>query len=327
MDSKTRRRIRFALGLLLSTAGLVLAVTGVDWAALGEALRHVRLGWLLAAVAVEMFSIWVNAIRWRWLFWPHCRPPIGRLFGILNVAQLANTVLPGRLGLAVRALLVGDGGQVNRATALTTLAVEKALEGVTLLTVGIVLSLVLDLPGWLRVSAALSGCLVLGLLLILGIGLRWRDPLLVWMSGRTSGWLLTIVQSLLNGLDSLRSVRVGCRLWIWSWGYWVAVATATGLVVQAVGLEVSVAAILTLLFVLQIGVRLPSSPGSVGVFEYLGIASLSIFGIDKTSALGAMLVLHMVFYLPPSLVGVGYLLWTSTGLGQLRRAALALQER
>ena len=37
-------------------------------------------------------------------------------------------------------------------------------------------------------------------------------------------------------------------------------------------------------------------------------------------------VLHLVFYLPPSLVGVGYLIWTSTGLGQLRRAALTFQE-
>ena len=342
MDSKARRRVQFVLGVLLSATGLVLALRGVNWLAFGELVRQVRLGWLLAAIVIEMCTLWLNAIRWRWLFWPHAQPGVGRLFGILNAAQLANTVLPGHLGLPLRVLLVGQGGQVSRATALTTLAVEKALEGVTLFIVGIVLCLVLDLPDWLRLSAALSGCLLLGLLLIVGSGLRWRERFLGWMSGWASceapppsgGGLsrarirfFHFTQSLFDGLDSLRSLPVVWRLWILSWLYWAAVAAVTGSVMHSVGLEVTLPVILVLLFVLQIGLRLPSSPGSVGVFEYLGIVSLSIFGIDKTSALGAMLLLHLVFSLPPSLVGVGYLIWTSTGIGQLRGAALMLEEQ
>jgi len=35
------------------------------------------------------------------------------LFGILNVAQLANTVLPGHLGLPLRALLVDERGRTE----------------------------------------------------------------------------------------------------------------------------------------------------------------------------------------------------------------------
>ena len=108
--------------------------------------------------------------------------------------------------------------------------------------------------------------------------------------------------------------------------YWALVVAVIALGIRAVGLKLPPAGILLLLFMLQLGVRLPSSPGNLGVFEFLGVLSLSIFGVDKTSALGAMLVLHLVFYLPSSLVGVGYLLWTSTGLGQLRRAAMMLQE-
>jgi uncharacterized membrane protein YbhN (UPF0104 family) len=200
------------------------------------------------------------------------------------------------------------------------------LEGITMLPIGIVLFLVLDLPDWLRISVILSAGLLLGLALIIGCGLRWRETFLDWLSKWTTGWLLRVTQALLDGLDSLRSFRVGWRLWGLSVVYWAAVMAVIGLVMRAVGLHVPPIALLAMLFVLQIGVRVPSLPGSIGVFEYLGVVTLSAFGVDKTSALGAMLVLHMVIYLPPSLVGVGYLMWTSTGLGQLRRAALPFQE-
>jgi uncharacterized protein (TIRG00374 family) len=326
IDSRVWRGTRFILGLLLSAAGLFLALRGIDWQALGPILRQVRWGWLLVAVAVEMLTLWISAVRWRWLFWPHYRPQTRRLFCILGVAQLANTVLPGHLGLPLRALLVGEGGKVNRATALTTLAVEKVLEGITLLPIGIVLFLVLDLPDWLRISAILSAGLLFGLVLSVGCGLRWKEALLGWLSTWTTGWLLRVTRALLDGLDSLRSLQVGRRLWGWSVVYWVAVTAVIGLVMRAVGLHIPPIALAALLFVLQIGVRLPSSPGSIGVFEYLGVSTLSLFGVDKTIALGAVLLLHVVFYLPPSLLGVGTLMWTSTGLGQLRRAALSFQE-
>jgi uncharacterized membrane protein YbhN (UPF0104 family) len=189
-----------------------------------------------------------------------------------------------------------------------------------------VLFLVLDLPDWLRLPAILSVGLLLALSLVVGGGLRWREPFLDRLSRWTTGWPLRVSEALLDGLDVLRSYQAVWRLLGLSLVYWVAVMAVIGLVMQAIGLSLPFVSLLLLLFVLQIGVRLPSSPGSIGVFEYLGVVTLSVFGVDKTAALGAMLVLHVVFFLPPSLLGVGYLMWTSTGLGQLRRAVLSYQE-
>jgi uncharacterized membrane protein YbhN (UPF0104 family) len=321
-----RSKIRVLLGVILSAAGLFLAVRGVDWPALAAELRGVHLGWLGAAVAAELLTLGINAVRWRWLFWPHYRPGVGRLFGILNVAQLANAVLPGRLGLAFRILLVGEGGQVNRATALTTLATEKTLEGVTLLPVGVLLFLVLDLPDWLRLSALLSGGLILGLIVVMGCGIRWREPFLAWLSGWATSRLTAVAGALFDGLEPLSSLRIGWRAWVLSLAYWAVAVVVIGTAMRAVGVHLSLIANLTLLFVLQVGGRLPSSPGNIGVFHYLGVVSLSFFGIERAPALGAMLVLHMIVYLPASVAGAAYLLWTSTGFGQLRRAALALHE-
>jgi uncharacterized protein (TIRG00374 family) len=303
-----------------SAAGLTLVLRGIDWPALGGALGRAHPGWLLAAVLAELLSVLVNAVRWRCLYGSHAHPPVGRLFGILTAAQLGNSVLPGRPGLLVRAGLAGGDG-VSRATTVTTLAVEKVLEGATLLFLGAVLLLVLDLPpGW-RSSALVVALGLLGMLALMAGGLRWRDQWLRLAARFGGDRLQGLIGELLDGLDGLRSARGGWHLWLWSWIYWAAVAAVNGLVVRAMGLSVSPLAALVLLVVLQVGVRLPSSPGNIGVFEYLGAISLAFLGVDKSSAVGTTLLLHLVQYVPPSVLGAGYLFWTGTGLG------LKVQER
>jgi len=312
MNLKLGRWLRPALGFLLSAAGLFLVLREVDWPLLGETLGQVKLGWLLAAGVFEMLAVWVNAIRWRYLFWPHHQPAAGRLFAVLNVAQLVNTVLPGRLGLPLRAFLLGDSGSM-RVTTLATLAVEKVLEGVTLLPVAM---LVLT-------SAAISGIVLLGLLLGLAGSMRWKGIILAWSSRAAGGRWVGLLRALLDGLDALRSTQVGWQLWGWSWVYWALVAAVNWLTMQALGVDLPPLASLVLLFVLQIGVRIPSLPAGIGVFDYLTWVSLALFGVGETAAFGLALLLRLVFYLLPSLVGVGALLWMSVDLGRLRQTLAA----
>jgi uncharacterized protein (TIRG00374 family) len=310
MDGR-RKTIQLLVGLLLSGIALVLVIQGLDWGVLSDTIRQVRLGWLVAAVAVEMLSLLVNAVRWRWLYWPHHRPSTGRLFWILNVAQLANTVLPGRLGLLVRTVMPGGESGTSRATTVTALAVEKLIEGLTLLPLGVLLSLSLDLPAWLRISAIYTGGMLLALLLLLGAGLRWRDRIEDRIARHWGGRPASLVGRLLDGLDALRSARAGGRIWVWSLVYWGLLAVINFLVIQAVGLSLPGLASLALLFVLQIGVRVPSSPGNVGVFDYLGVVTLALFGVERSTALAVTLLLHLVTYIPPSLVGAAYLWWAN----------------
>jgi glycosyltransferase 2 family protein len=61
-----------------------------------------------------------------------------------------------------------------------------------------------------------------------------------------------------------------------------------------------------LIIVLYLGAIAPSSPGKVGIFEYLCIISLALFGVDKTPALAYAVVLHLISYGPPALLGAYY---------------------
>jgi hypothetical protein len=59
--------------------------------------------------------------------------------------------------------------------------------------------------------------------------------------------------------------------------------------------------------VLQVGVRVPALPASIGVFHYAAVLVLTSFGVSESAALGYAVVLHGLIFLVPSLMAVGYL--------------------
>jgi len=80
------------------------------------------------------------------------------------------------------------------------------------------------------------------------------------------------------------------------------------------------------LVVLQVGMAVPSSPGRIGVFQYLVILALSIFAVDKNVALGYSVVLYLVIYVPMVLIG-GYCLWREKVTWQKLAEASAMLNR
>jgi hypothetical protein len=56
--------------------------------------------------------------------------------------------------------------------------------------------------------------------------------------------------------------------------------------------------------VLQAGISMPSVPGRIGLFEYLCVLTLSLFGVSQEEALSYGIVLHALVFLPTILLGV-----------------------
>jgi glycosyltransferase 2 family protein len=72
--------------------------------------------------------------------------------------------------------------------------------------------------------------------------------------------------------------------------------------------------------VANLGTLIPSSPGYVGVFDFLGRSVLTQFGTPQEVALAYILVVHAALVVPISLLGLGYAA-REGGLGWLARAA------
>jgi uncharacterized protein (TIRG00374 family) len=323
-----RSALQVALGLLFSALCLFLALRGVRLDDLASVLGRARPLPLLAAVGVEILTFVAIAARWQRLFTPHPLPQLRRLFEILNIAQLSNAVLPGKVGPLVRAYLAGQGMAGGVAFALTTIVGEKVVEGMSLLLIALAILPYFQtspLSGQLPWTAWLSAALfvvILGVIVWLAYHQQAVTSRLERLLGRRPT-LLGLARSALSALDVWRRGKVVLALWLWSIAIWAITVFLNQLILWSLDIRVPAAAPVVILVVSQIGLRLPSSPGSVGVLHYLSVLALSLFGVDRGTALGYGIILHLVIYLPAGLLGLLFLAKSGYSLRRLRRASEA----
>ena len=57
----------------------------------------------------------------------------------------------------------------------------------------------------------------------------------------------------------------------------------------------------------NLGLMVPSTPGGLGIFEGIGVTLLSIYPIPKPYRRGLYVTVHMLVFLPITLLGYYYL--------------------
>jgi len=315
-----KRKGRLAIGTILSLICLFLVFRGIQFAEVKEILMKANCLFLAFAIAIAIANYMILAIRWKLLFYPHHMPRLSELFSAFMVAQLANTVLPVRLSPLIRAYWVSEIGNVSTTFVLSTIVIEKILDGLVFLFLLGLLLLFVPLPRWLWVSELGAGiaCVVLLLELLLMAHYKERVMDLVARVVRVFPVLnrLGVSQgaySALNSLDVWRETGKGLQLWGWSIAVWGIPVLLNYYTMLALHIPAPFIAALALLVVLQAGIRIPSSLGNIGVFHYLCVFSLSLFSVDKPAAVSYAIVLHLLNFLPQSLLGVVYLWQGSCG--------------
>jgi uncharacterized protein (TIRG00374 family) len=337
VSAATRRRRlgswQLWIGILFSFVFLVLALRGVDLRETGNALHRVNVLILGAAVASFLSSAAAKAIRWQLLLSTQRAPSFSRSVSVVSVGLMVNAFLPTRLGEFARAYLMGEAEADSKVYVLGTVAVEKVADLLSLLLLLAVLLLQMALPEWLA-GPARGTAMVIAIVIPCFILLVWKKDLVLRIVERLSSlvpsawrdWLVRQTKYGLSSLDVIRRPRLLIGLFSMSLIVWIISATTNYLVFLALGLAVPIWASLLLLAVLQVGTAIPSSPGSIGVFQYLVILTLSVFAVDKNVALGYSVVLYLVIFVPIALLGVWGLWHEKITWSKLTEAAVRFSE-
>jgi uncharacterized protein (TIRG00374 family) len=321
-----RRSAKWWLGILLSVICLVLALRGVALADVLAALTRTNYGLVAVAVVTVVLTGIAKTVRWRLLFYPN-QPQLRfeGLFGALMIGQMVNLAIPARLGELARAYTVGATEGVSKSLALGTIVVEKLFDMLMTLFCLILLFLLIYLPSWvweLGFSLAIGTGAVLVVVLAMtyqrdrilqGVAVLLR--LLPPLAGRQ---LYLQIESALKGLEVLRHVQASLGIWGWSLLIWGLAVATNYIVFLAMSMALPLVAALFLLAVLQVGGAVPSSPGKVGVFQYLCMLALSFFSVERSVTLGCSLVLYLVVFLPPLLLGAFFLSRSSVAFHALK---------
>ena len=301
------RVLRIALGLLVSILAIYLALRDVDLVQVGQALLAADARWVGLALLSVAVNVLAKAYRWRLMLPGYS---FGRLLLALLAGAMLNYYVPARLGDFSRAYAAGSPG-AGRAYALGTVLLEKVFDLVAYALLFVILLLLLPLPEW----ASQPG-LVFILAALAGVGatvlVAYRRGYLLAQANRVlsrlpQSWQTfasSRLQAGLDSLDALQGKRAMLGLSIWSAVIWLAALATNQFMLHALDLDLPWTASLLVLVVLQVGITVPSVPGRIGVFEYLCILALGVFGVDHAPALTYGILLHGVVLIPTTLAGL-----------------------
>jgi uncharacterized protein (TIRG00374 family) len=292
------------VGIPASAVFLFLAIRGADLGAVSSTLQDVRLVPLLAAVACIGLVYWLQAARWRRI----ADTRLGqRQFVEMVVAGVAvNNVLPGRVGDLLRARWVSRGA-FSYGRGLATVVLDRGFD-----ILALAMFLLASLP--FVTDAGWVDRIVIGTLLVLAFLVAAIAAARSYTRRRPRGRRVhrrlprRFLRDTLEGLsDPLSGPRVAAwtGLSLAAWSAWALAAIFAG---RAIGIELSLAEAVFVTAALNLGVAIPSSPGFVGTYQWLGVAALGVFGFSSEAGLAFAIVMQAVWYVPTTLVGAALLL-------------------
>jgi uncharacterized protein (TIRG00374 family) len=328
-----RRLLPAVLGIGVSLALLFWALRGVK---LDDILHHVRAARpapLLVAVILATLTFPLRLIRWRLLLRHESgRPyPAAPLWHAVAVGFMANNLLPLRAGELVRAYTASRLGPIRFTTVLSSIAVERIFDGLTIAALLTVALLGPGLPSGVMVGgvsvarlARVAGLLG-GLALVLSIAVlaaplraeRLVRSVLPWPT--LADRVVSLIEGIRQGLVVLRTPARLILVVFWSFVLWLVNALAFYVGFAAFDIPVSYLGTLLMQGLLVLGISIPSTPGFFGPFEAVIVAALALYGVPRDLAFSYAISFHVTSFIPITLLGLWSLARTPGGFRRLRR--------
>ena len=293
---------RVVIGVMASVVFLFLAVRGLDWESVADSLGGVSIPLLVLAVGVFMVASWVRAVRWRILF-TDVDISIARLFIIQNEGIGLNNLVPVRVASEVTQLAVltlRDG--VGKAKALATLGMERVIDVVaSTMILAVAFFVVPEMKSFtLYVWGAIAFTVVVVALVRF---LAWGSDSLAFVRRVL---FLAAFTTAVRDLERERLRLLGSYLV--SVAYWIMVGIVAWIVAVAADLPMSpVTATLVIMGTIFFATAVPAAPSAIGTFEFAVVYVLEFFGIEREAGFGYAVIIHVVFFLPPTIIAAIFL--------------------
>jgi hypothetical protein len=321
-------------GLAVSVALLVWALRDVR---LEEVLRQIasaRPGPLAAAVVIATLTFPLRLIRWRLLLRDERGEPYptAPLWHAIALGFMANNVLPLRAGELVRSYTAARLAGARFTTVISSVAVERIFDGLTVIALLSLALLSPGLPGSITVAGTSVAQLaraggVIGMVALLGAILVVAAPLAaermvrrLLPHARLADRIVHLIEGIRQGLTVLRSPSRLVRVVFWSLVVWLVNALAFYVGFAAFDIPVGYTGALLLQGLLILGISIPSTPGFFGPFEAVIVAVLAIYGISSSLAFSYALAFHITTFVPITLLGLWSAVRSPEGFRMLRRS-------
>jgi glycosyltransferase 2 family protein len=323
---------RHGLKILITAGSVALAsvllyysLRGIEWRRVGVILRTARLSWVALYCLLSSTALALRAYRWRILLRAAGDVPVSTAFWATAAGYFGNNFLPARAGEVVRTMMISARCGLGRTFVLTTALSERMADAIALVTISALVLLTLPAqPGWLARAAKPFAIAGIGAVLAIAV-LPWLEPFMLRLLSRAplpdglSKTLAHLIGQVVHGIRSFHDRRRVAGFLGLTAVIWCIDATGAVFVGRAIGLELHIPWAFLLITGLGLGSALPSTPGYVGIYQFVAVSVLTPFGIARTDAIAYILLLQASSY-------VVITIWGLLGLWRLRQSRIVVPD-
>jgi len=295
------------LGLAVSAVFAYLAVRGVDFGDVWDALGACRWWMLVPAFALLVAANLVRAWRWQLQFAAATRPRFWPALSALLIGTFFNNVLPARAGEAAQVVALRRSSQASISETTATVLLGRVWDVLSVLVLLFCFAPWLPTVSWLRAGVYLAIGLVVAIMVIVLTGPRlFRVVLrpLARLPFLSHAQTESAAAGLWRGLVSVRRPGPALVAFVLTTASWVLFGISNWLVLESFSLGLSPLAGILISIALSLAMILPSSPASIGVFEAAVLVALKPYGVPKSDAFSAALVIHALNLFPYLAAGI-----------------------
>ena len=312
---KSGRAWSWILSVPLAALLLYLSLRGVDWKGVWQTIAGARWGFLAAGCGCSCFSFFLRSLRWRILLNAEERLSVGSVFSANMAGYLGNSFLPARAGELVRTFVISARSSLSKTYVLTTALSERLMDVIALVLWSSLILLGAEAkPRWMqdlsRTTAIVAAAGALAIAVLPHTESLCRNLLRrLALPSALRERLLRFADQVLLGVRAFHNVGRFLGFTALTVAIWMSDACGTMLAAHGLHLHFSFTVAMLLLTGMGLGSALPSTPGYVGIYQFVAVTVLTPFGISRDAALAYILVAQALAYVVTLALGLPSLYW------------------
>jgi uncharacterized protein (TIRG00374 family) len=294
-----------------------------------SSLRQVNPLLLALGASVYFGAVVVIALRWQFVLRGVAFVPLLPLTQLVCIGYMGNNVYPLRAGEALRIFLLRRNHGVPVARSTTIVIVERVFDGLVMLAFIFIGLLFVPLENASVINTVATVATPLFLMAILVFFVLAAQPNILrrlvtlfsrFLPSRFRAIIEKLAEEIIHGLEALRSPVYLAGAVITSFVSWGIEAGVYWLVLFGFGLDQPYALALLVVGTVNLAGLIPAAPGNIGVYEFFVSTVVAAVGIPADTGIAYAIVIHIVIWLPVTLVGFFFLAQQGLKFADVRKA-------
>jgi uncharacterized protein (TIRG00374 family) len=298
-------------GLIISIVLLYFSMKDIRFQEIVSTIRNADLRFVFMPTVAIFAAASLCSVKWTRIAGGDVR--FRDSFTALIIGLFINNVLPARIGEIARGYVLSKRTGISLTYGITTVIIDRIFDLIGLLLITFIFFPKHSLPP--RISQAISLLVLVLFILISLMVLLSRERFAGAIAGRFARIkrpaFARFAKRLIEIQENLKRIGSPFNLLVLvsiAFITWLCMGAALYFVLKTLNININIMYIPFICVLLNMGITIPSSPGYIGLYQFLLTYLLSVFGVPKHEGFAASILFHAAWYIPYNIVGFIFLI-------------------